>query len=83
MHTHHEDMYWTPIIKNLHQLSNKPCCCSVTQQLMFKNQAAVNKASKTLYGEVPTMSRNEWLNKRNEVARKLVETEFKADFEGL
>ena len=76
--SHHEGGAWTPILKRIHKLANpKPRRCTVVQQFMHKKPQIVDDAFHALYGEVGPMSRADWLNKRNEVAKRLVSTTYK------
>ena len=73
----HEGGVWLPILKHINQqLSPKPRCRSVAQQLMHEQPAVIKAAFKTTYGEGTDMSKIERLNKLNEIARELTTTSY-------
>ena len=76
--SHHEGGAWTPILKRIHKLANpKPRRRTVVQQFMHEKPQIVDDAFHALYGEAGPMSRADRLNKRNEVAKRLVSTTYK------
>lgn len=69
---------WGPILKHVHkQLNPKPRCRSVAQQFMHESPGIVNAAFVSLYGEGKGMDRMDRMNKRNEVAKRLVTGQYK------
>lgn len=83
-HTRRDDTYWTPILKSIHKKANsKPRCRNPAQQLNSEKANTVNNAFNKLYGDAVTMPRGERMNKRNEVAKSLVQAESEADIKAL
>ena len=75
--SHQDGGAWSSILKCIHQQSNpKPCCCSAAQQFMHEEPVIVNAAFIAQYGEGGGMDRVEWMNKWNEIAKKLVASSY-------
>lgn len=76
--SHHEGGAWTPVLKCIHKCANpKPHRCTLIQQFMYEKPQIINDAFHALYQEAGPMSRADWLNKRNEVAKWLASTTYK------
>ena len=75
--SHQDSGAWSSILKRIHQQSNlKPRCRSAAQQFMHKEPAIVNAAFIARYGEGGGMDQVEWMNKQNEVAKKLIASSY-------
>ena len=76
--SHHEGGTWTPVLKRIYKCANpKPHHRTLIQQFMYEKPQIIDDAFHALYQEVGPMSRADRLNKRNEVAKRLVSTTYK------
>jgi hypothetical protein len=76
--SHRQGGAWTPLLKHVfQQLKPKPHCRSAFQQLMHEEPMVVNASFVSKYGEGRGLDRGEQLNRRNEVARRLIATTYK------
>ena len=80
----HEFSVWTQLLKSIHKNSNtKPRRRSTAQQFMHEEPSIVNAAFVSKYGEGRGMERMEKMNKRNELAKHLVNSSHKHLIAGL
>ena len=74
----HEGGLWSQILKHIHEQANtKPRCRSVSQQFMFENPRVVDAAFVERYGQGVDLSQIQKMNHRNELAKSLVNTDYK------
>ena len=68
---------WDPLLKRIYKhSSSKPRCRSAAQQLMHEEPKAVDEVFAKLHGDGKGMSRMERMNKRNALARQLIDTTY-------
>lgn len=78
------DTTWSHILQRLHESSNpKPRKRSTVQQFMLENQTLVDTAFVSTHGEARGMDGAECMNKRHDIAKRILTGEHKSQIPAL